>query len=359
VRQVCHALGAAHERGIVHRDIKPENVFLTGDPAAPVAKVLDFGISKLAGDAAGLTKTGMVMGTPAYMAPEQARGDKVDHQADIYATGAILYRAVTGKRPFEEMDALATLTSVLTEEPPRPREIAPSVPDALEIVIQRAMAKEPADRYRSMAAFDADLAVFDTGLPAAGSSVTHDSAGTTFVKPVAASSGDATARTVLAAGPAANQTVARMAREAKMARPTIVAFSIIGWVLLTALAVEAIAAAIRWLGESGNLTPGEATLSVLGAVAATLTPGVLWIRYVLRKVWTSTPRAIELGFRLRRTVLAGAALYGFAALTVSLLEVLVRREAHGISWPGWALVEFVVALTAAAIAWSTSLFARR
>jgi serine/threonine-protein kinase len=210
VRQVCRALGAAHERGIVHRDIKPENIFLTGAPAAPVAKVLDFGISKLAGDATGLTKTGMVMGTPAYMAPEQARGDRVDHQADIYALGAILYRVVTGKRPFEEMDALATLTSVLTEDPPRPREIDPSVPDALEIVIQRAMAKDPADRYRTTAALEADLAAFDTGLPASGSGVTHDSAGSTFVKPVAGSSGDATARTVLAAGPAANQTVGRL-----------------------------------------------------------------------------------------------------------------------------------------------------
>src|SRR5688572_6680844 len=89
VRQICAALGAAHAAGIVHRDVKPENVFLSGDGTQ--VKVLDFGISKVGDNKDGLTKTGTVMGTPDYMAPEQARGDKVDARADIYAAGAILY----------------------------------------------------------------------------------------------------------------------------------------------------------------------------------------------------------------------------------------------------------------------------
>ncbi len=132
VRQVCKALTAAHAKGVVHRDMKPENVFLTGDPAQPIAKVIDFGISKLGDDAPGtaLTKTGMIMGTPSYMAPEQARGERVDHRADIYAVGAILYCALTGQRPFDSGDPTATLTAVLYPRPAssRPRSLEPSIP---------------------------------------------------------------------------------------------------------------------------------------------------------------------------------------------------------------------------------------
>src|SRR5262249_52691191 len=110
-----------------------------------------------------LTKTGMIMGTPSYMAPEQARGEKVDHRADIYAVGAILYCAVTGQRPFDRGDPTATLTAVLTQDPPRPRSIEPSVPEPLEVIIQRAMAKMPSDRHQSMAELDAELAPYDLG----------------------------------------------------------------------------------------------------------------------------------------------------------------------------------------------------
>ncbi|HEV8551715.1 MAG TPA: serine/threonine-protein kinase, partial [Polyangiaceae bacterium] len=142
VRQICKALGAAHDSGVVHRDVKPENVFLTGDLKRlehATVKVIDFGISKVA-QAGGesLTKTGMVMGTPDYMPPEQARGDRVDARADIYAVGAILYRALTGKKPFEGLDPMATLTAVLVQEPGRPSSVNPDVPLALELVIQRA-----------------------------------------------------------------------------------------------------------------------------------------------------------------------------------------------------------------------------
>src|SRR5450432_3921210 len=163
VRQVCHALSAAHAHGIVHRDVKPENVFLAG-PSATV-KVLDFGISKVAETSDGLTKTGTVMGTPDYMAPEQARGDRVDARADIYAAGAILYRALTGRKPFEGTDPMAILTAVLTQEPKRPSTLEQSIPLALELVVQRTMAKTPSERFPTMLALEQALAPFDTTAP--------------------------------------------------------------------------------------------------------------------------------------------------------------------------------------------------
>src|SRR5262249_45017895 len=100
--QIADALSAAHTRGIIHRDVKPENVFLTGDLAAPFAKVLDFGMSRLdRNEGKQLTQAGAIVGTPAFMPPEQARGDRVDHRADIYAVGVILYTALTGHKPFD------------------------------------------------------------------------------------------------------------------------------------------------------------------------------------------------------------------------------------------------------------------
>src|SRR5690606_25561266 len=108
VLSVCDGLEAAHEAGVIHRDLKPHNIFLMRDSSGfiglyPDVKVLDFGLSRFqdAGDTA-LTKTGVIMGTPAYMAPEQARGERVDNRADVYGVGAILYVALTGQPPFKD-----------------------------------------------------------------------------------------------------------------------------------------------------------------------------------------------------------------------------------------------------------------
>src|SRR6202012_5374143 len=93
------------------------------------------------GGGAALTKTGMIMGTPSYMAPEQARGERVDHRADIYAVGAILYCALTGQGRFDRGAPTPPLTAVLTQDPPRPRSLEASIPEPLEMIIQKAMAK--------------------------------------------------------------------------------------------------------------------------------------------------------------------------------------------------------------------------
>ena len=160
--QVLSALVAAHEQGIVHRDIKPENVFLTrrvGCP--PIAKLLDFGVSKMTGVAReelALTRTGMVMGTPYYMAPEQARGERdLDARVDLYACGVMLYEALTGKRPFTASNYNALLVQILGGTPRPARALRPALPPAYDAVIERAMARERRDRYPTAADFQRDL----------------------------------------------------------------------------------------------------------------------------------------------------------------------------------------------------------
>ena len=328
VRQVCRALAAAHERGVIHRDMKPENVFLTGDLAWPTAKVLDFGISKL-GDAPGaaLTKTGMIMGTPSYMAPEQARGEKVDARCDVYAVGALLYAVLTGHRPFDNDDPTATLAAVLTRDPIPPRTIDPRIPEPLELVVQRAMAKRPAERYASMDELWADLAPWDPGEPTGAAPI-----------PLVNTTG----------GPGSS--LAERARTIRMARPLGALLATLGLVWAGGTAVTAFAGMIRLArgaGPNANLTGTEAALLVLGVGFAFATPAALGVRYVVKHVWPHSGRALEVATRLRRPVMVGLAAYGLAALLVRFLEVVLLHRAVGVTWAGWDLVLALVGLTAA------------
>jgi serine/threonine protein kinase len=343
VRQVCAALGAAHAAGIVHRDVKPENIFLSGDGTH--VKVLDFGISKVGDNKDGLTKTGTVMGTPDYMAPEQARGDKVDARADIYAAGAILYRALTGRKPFEGRDPMATLTAVLTEEPPRPSELNPEVPLALELVIQRAMAKSPGERFQSMAELDAALVPFDTPTAAP----IDIASGATIIDRSAA----ATAKTVLRQSAATVQSanMDEATRTVKLARPGLVFFTGLGGLWLLAGALITVASSIRLVRGGADLTQSEVVISLVGGLAALATPAVLWIRHLAREVWPSTPRAIETQQRLRRTVLFSAATAGIGALIVQIFEVLLKRNGAGLARPSWALLIIIASAGVAAATW--------
>jgi serine/threonine-protein kinase len=351
VRQICAALSAAHARGIVHRDVKPENVFLSGDASLIDqlgVKVLDFGISKVA-DAGGesLTKTGVVMGTPDYMPPEQARGDRVDSRADIYATGAILYRALTGRKPFEELDPMATLTAVLVQEPARPTSIDPELPLALELVIQRAMAKSPADRYATMEELDRDLAAFDGDIarlstaPTLAPPPTLPRAAKTLLTRVSP-------RSLRDALESTTQAVA-------VARPGILLFTFLGVVWLFSNVVVATGAMLRVIrGPGTNLSGSEVVLLLVGVTATLATPAVLWIRYLRREVWPSTPRSVSWMVRLRTTVLYSAAAYGIAALFVQLFEIAIERSAESVSHPGWTLFTFGVGLATGVATWFAS-----
>ncbi len=144
VEQIGSVLDLARDAGIVHRDIKPQNLFLTYDS---VWKVLDFGIALLAETSGTLTR-GNAVGTPAYMAPEQARGETVDHRADLYAFGAVLYRAITGRAPFAARDTPALLYAVNHEMPIRPSALA-TVPPAIEQFLAIALAKSRDARFQS------------------------------------------------------------------------------------------------------------------------------------------------------------------------------------------------------------------
>jgi serine/threonine-protein kinase len=147
-REVGRGLMAAREAGIVHRDLKPRNVFLAEIAGKRrIWKILDFGVSKLAGAEGTLTHD-RVIGTPAYMAPEQARSEHVTHKSDVYALGILCYRALTGRPAFAGADVPETLYNVVHTMPPRPGELTP-LPEAFDAVLAVAIAKDPADRFET------------------------------------------------------------------------------------------------------------------------------------------------------------------------------------------------------------------
>ncbi len=153
---VADALGYAHEHGIIHRDVKPSNILLT-DKGQPM--LTDFGIAKIL-ETEGeqtLTGTGVGIGTPEYMAPEQISSKNVDQRADIYALGIVFFEMLTGRRPFEADTPLAVLVKQANEPLPRPRQFCPDLPESVERVLFKALAKQPQDRYQSMDEFSRAL----------------------------------------------------------------------------------------------------------------------------------------------------------------------------------------------------------
>jgi len=152
-RQVCEGVAAAHEQGVIHRDLKPQNVLVGAGDAVRVA---DFGIARSIGDS-GMTATGAQVGSPAYMAPEQVRGDAVDERADIYALGVMLYQLATGQPPFVG-DTPHAVMEMRLHKPPRPMsEVAPDVPAYVAAIASQCMALSPAERYARVSEIVADL----------------------------------------------------------------------------------------------------------------------------------------------------------------------------------------------------------
>lgn len=357
-RQVCDALSAAHERGIVHRDMKPENIFVLGGSIGAVergesrtlhVKVLDFGISKAGpGDHSNLTRTGVIMGTPSYMAPEQARGRQVDHRADVYAVGACLYFMVTGRRPFDSDDPTSTLSMVLTEDPVRPREIDQRIPEMLELVIQRAMAKDANERYATMSELEKALAMA-TGK----SSLAIPSGGAMRPIPISEPSIHASgaarafdmAKAMLGSGslPPPSQHTGNLARAA---RPTIILMSVALGAWLIGGTVAALAGLVRVLHD-GEITLTESLLLVVGCLFAAGTPIALYVMHLRKVVWPNSVRALQLATDLKRTAVSALVTYGAVSIVGRIIHTVFWRSSRGLASGFWDIALLVFSVMAA------------
>jgi serine/threonine-protein kinase len=149
VHQVALGLEAVHDAGIVHRDLKPQNIFRSETPRGHIWKILDFGVSKM--EAAGMTLTeNQVVGTPAYMSPEQARGDDLDARSDIFTLSAVVYRCLTGRSPFAAREVPEVLYKIVYHYPPPPRHFAPTINLDVERVLALGLSKNPVHRFQTI-----------------------------------------------------------------------------------------------------------------------------------------------------------------------------------------------------------------
>ena len=153
--QLAHSLAVAHEHGVIHRDIKPQNLLVD---EAGVLKVMDFGVARLAERSTANTEAGLVLGTPAYMPPEQLLGEAVDARSDLYAAGVVLYECLTGKLPFEAGSVISLVAKLLKEEARPPQEVNPEIPPALSTLVLRLLAKRPEERVQTAADLGTQLA---------------------------------------------------------------------------------------------------------------------------------------------------------------------------------------------------------
>jgi serine/threonine-protein kinase len=188
-RQVLAGLAHAHELGLVHRDVKPANIVLaevigSGDHA----RLLDFGLAKLVDDAAASWSAHTAVGTPSYMAPEQAKGEPVDARTDVYAVGVLLFEMLTGRKPFIGSEPMEILRQHLQDPAPRLKDLLPALPPGLDLAVDRALAKKKDDRHASAVAFSEALAPFENELERAAvvpsRAPRRDEAGVTPTAPV-------------------------------------------------------------------------------------------------------------------------------------------------------------------------------
>jgi serine/threonine-protein kinase len=315
-RQCLRGLAAAHACGVVHRDLKPSNLFLADDSSGEASlKILDFGVAKLGGDA-DMTTTGTIVGTPAYMAPEQARGARLaDARSDLYAVGAVMYRALTGRSPYDGSDSHGTLIRLMEEAPERPTLLEKTIPPGLEAVIEKAMARDPDERFQTAQEFIRALEPFQ-----------------------AAEHLHARVRR-LSEGPGDPKTLGRIAQ---LSRPLAV-------LLLASVSIaagSAVAAALALLvdsvSESPLLSASEVVLITIAAGIATAASAVGLSR-VLGGAWRNVAMVQAFSARLVQALAVGAGTLGLLDLAAELWAavVLLKPSANA---PSWAAARVLVAM---------------
>jgi serine/threonine protein kinase len=324
--RIAEALEATHAQGVIHRDVKPSNVFLLGafEPLGPEwdgVKLIDFGLSRFESRNDELSKSGMVMGTPAYMAPEQARGAKTDHLTDVYGVGAVLYAAATGVPPFREETAQQTLIAAMNRDPMRPRDVNPAISEALEVVIQRAMSKRPEERHPSMSALRLALSNLERNTRAAG----H----------------------FRARGPAPESNTPNVRLRFLALGGSALSLAILGAASavsgITALALE-------------GLVP-SASEAVLWTLTLGVTVGLLllWLQRLGRSIWGNSAKLLDRLPRLRGPLIGGLVMYGLCSLFLRVGREVIPHFAESsrfdrwpdLAWPGWSVLLALAAACAA------------
>jgi len=295
-RQVCRGLAAAHADGVIHRDMKPSNLFLeSAADGRTLVKILDFGVAKLRGEE-NITRTGAVVGTPAYMAPEQARGSaKVDERADVYAVGAVLYRMLTGRAPYLGDEPAQLLSALLHEAPPRPRSLNREIPAGLEALIQRAMSRDPDGRPADALELERELAGFDPGTGGLEASSWEPGGG------------DHPEVSTLILPRGSVERARSLAVSARRARPLAVGLSALA-AAASASVVALITVGLQTL-EGPVRTPVETSAAWLLAAAAAIGAASLAMR-LLGKRWVSAPEVMRYDRALGWALGAGAAALG-------------------------------------------------
>lgn len=300
-REICRGLAAVHAQGIIHRDLKPSNVFLeVGDDAQTRVKILDFGVAKI-GAEPEMTRTGAVLGTPAYMAPEQARGSSdVDSRADVYAIGAVVFHMLTGRPPYTGDDATAMLGQLLSGPPPRLRRLNREVPPALEVVVQTAMARRPENRYSDVMALDAELAAF---VPDIERLSTHGRS--------------PEAESTLIVSRAAVERAEAVGRQARQARPKALLLSLLGSALAATVAVLAAEAIGMAVGQPELAQVHGSTAAFTALVGAFLLSIRAW-----GPRWNTTPDLLALNRRVGRGLTFAVVGFGLLSIAAALQTAL-------------------------------------
>lgn len=339
MRQICRGLSAAHRSGVVHRDLKPQNIFLVGDftdgvPACPEVKILDFGLSRFleSSQENQLTGTGVIMGTPSYMAPEQARAQPVDHRADIYGVGAILYTALMGRPPYLGETPHETILAVLNEEPLPPRAIESGIPEIAEAIVNRAMARDPRDRFPDARALELSLEAFESRQ---------------FVESLPP-------RMALLPDPARHveQLFEAPDFEESDARVWLLYYVICAVLLLTGTAMTSVSGVELALGATFDRV--ETSLYLLAFIGSALTGLGFWFNRI-RRGMTGGAKTLGLLREVRATQVSFILAYGLGALALQVVDGgLVRLFGSariapaGATWAGWNLLLPLLALVVAA-----------